>query len=240
MLSKIIIFTAILAIVSGGKFFDTCTDEREEEVDNCLFNFIVFSRNQSKPFPESAQQIQKLCDYVRPGVNCVKSFSKDCLDSLERQVINLALSSVRQGHKKYCSNKNSDKIPEYIKVFRCLNSMASEFNMVMEKFNNGIMQLAYDPRTLDEKLPIMCCKAYELNDKSIENIRKSKNPNCKGNTLNIIYEFLENLVYKNMEEVCEQTPKGSPVCSKISYQFKAFNGPKPKTPFLPLVKLLTS
>lgn len=96
-----------MAITSGVLCRPKCTMS-ESYADECGKK-LMFVGEHSTRWPTSDEEMQKACHTIDEGLQCMKKYSKSCLDPFATQVMNMVVKSGERTEHKYCKEENGRK-----------------------------------------------------------------------------------------------------------------------------------
>jgi len=112
-----------------------CDDQSQANADNCADKLWFVGKN-SRKYPESEPQMLKHCKQTLNLIKCVKDFTDQCGQGVQKQLANVMLYTVKMNQKSYCTK--SSKREEVISFSSCGNSIREATNKCMESFLNGL------------------------------------------------------------------------------------------------------
>ena len=167
----------------------------------------------------------------------IKSFSQKCLSSFPKQVIRLLMFSVSKRNKYFCSTKRGKK--EVLTLSKCANQGKEPGNECMNKLIDSLTGIPTAKHEL--RLPLMCCKYFQMEECVERELRKIGKPNCPESSIDLINRMLEAYTGEALNFVCRDYTREDDKCSKIDHLTPPPTaGPRPFAVLTPVLRILES
>ncbi|CAG2116314.1 unnamed protein product [Medioppia subpectinata] len=160
-------FVKILIICTIGLTADVMSRPHcqvsEASADECGER-LMFIGQQSTGLPKSDAEMKTRCDNVNEGLQCLKKYSKTCLDPFATQIMNIVMKNGDKMEAKYCKDDGERK--KLLDAFMCAKDAdLGPLHLCMEKF---IVQMEHLPQVNgDHRIPATCC-SFQLMDKCVK------------------------------------------------------------------------
>ena len=183
-----------------------CGPEESAKFDQVSASLTVIG-NPNGTFPRNLKEATAWCSTAKESVKFIKDFSKNCLDSLSRQVASLIAYGVGKHQKKVC--KSSKARQEAGTKLRCLNSNYQNINHQMEKYIDDYqrtIKLGYK-----EKLVGLCCSFHVFNQRTKVEVEKS----CEADHAKYFFAYIKAFSSDAIDLLCNSYSPENSACKSL-------------------------
>ncbi|CAG2171784.1 unnamed protein product, partial [Oppiella nova] len=125
----------------------------EASADECGKR-LMFIGEQTTGLPKNDDELKTRCGQVNEGLDCLKKYSKTCLDPFATQIMNIVIKNGDKLEAKYCKTDSERK--KLLDALQCAQgSDLGPLHLCMEKFVVQMEHLA--GVTGDHRIPATCC-----------------------------------------------------------------------------------
>ncbi|KAF8767661.1 uncharacterized protein LOC129967034 [Argiope bruennichi] len=123
------------------------------EVDLCLATVLLGA---SEGIPANDEELDKVCEPVQEGIECIGNYSASCFTPLLQEVFDMAMYEPKKYQNLMCTH-GTDERAEYLKHAPCLQKALSNDNVRphLEDLMAGLEKAAESQ--FQDRVPIMCC-----------------------------------------------------------------------------------
>ncbi|GFR05245.1 u13-Nephitoxin-Nsp1a_1 [Trichonephila clavata] len=123
------------------------------EVDLCLATVLLGA---SEGIPADEEELDKVCEPVQEGIECIGNYSSSCFTPLLQEVFDMVISEPKKYQNLMCTHGTNERA-EYLKQAPCLQKALSQDNMKphLEDLMAALEKAAEDK--FQNRVPIMCC-----------------------------------------------------------------------------------
>ncbi|XP_035214759.1 uncharacterized protein LOC118188428 isoform X2 [Stegodyphus dumicola] len=138
------------------------------EVDLCLATVLVSA---TEGVPATDEEIDKVCEPVQEGMECMGNYSKSCFTPLLQEVYDMVMAEPMKYQTLMCTH-GTDERAQYLKNAPCFQKVLSNDNVrphledlmaALEKATESKFQ---------DRIPIMCCGIQRLFKVTVDMVEK--------------------------------------------------------------------
>lgn len=121
-------------------------------LDKCGATLMVFGKRDVF-LPVNYEEMVPHCESEYEAEDCIKSYSRKCLNSFERQLLGMLCLGAGQVLRKRCSSMGTQ---EYLSHYRCIKKVIPSLHDAMDQLINSLVTIN-DQKHQDPPLEQSCC-----------------------------------------------------------------------------------
>ena len=106
-IGNVLLIAIIVMIINSVDSRPKCSIT-ESYADECGKK-LMFIGEHSTRWPTTDEQMQSACNTIDEGLQCMKKYSKSCLDPFATQIMNIVVKSGERTENKYCKDDKGRK-----------------------------------------------------------------------------------------------------------------------------------
>lgn len=151
--------------VSASQWQSRCSAERDLQMDVCASK-MGFLGDHSFLVPKNLTAMNKFCTNLKQSINCIQSYTRDCLNGFTRQLLTSLLRRGKQQYNSICNDDNSRA--EFLKKMSCMSDdKIDTFHGCMDASIGRFEYIASDKVNQESKLQSLCC-SYQIFNRDVD------------------------------------------------------------------------
>lgn len=198
----VILLLTLAATVDGRQL--KCAPERELQMDACAVK-LGFLGDRSFVVPKNLTAAAQFCSELKNAIQCVQSYSRDCLSGFTRQLLTSLLKRGKQQHSFVCHDERAQL--NMMRKMACITD--AQIGQLHACMDGSVARFDYinsNKVSADNKLQSLCC-SYHIFNREVESTLDricTKPVQRSGST----HEFVERVVSGTAGEfmglICDQ------------------------------------
>ncbi|XP_054155087.1 uncharacterized protein LOC128953613 [Oppia nitens] len=181
------------------------------DADKCMMHLLLIGDPKYK-FPENMVTMNTHCRQIKNYENCIKDYSKKCLQSFPRQVTGVLAYGVAKTNKGYCTNKK--RKDSFIEIGKCANNIKHLGDACMKTYIDDLQGIE-NFKDAKLKLPIACCNFYKMKQCILISVEKNGKPVCSDSNYQEIERIIDGYSYDVLQLICGEYTEDSDKCQSL-------------------------
>jgi len=137
----------------------------EKYADDCGKKLIFIGEHTTR-LPATDEEMMKSCGSIDEGLQCLKKYSKSCLDPFATQIMNIVVKNGDKMEQKYCKDDSGRKT--LLGHFACSSPTQERLDKLHLCMDKWIVQMEHLSNVSgDHRIPATCC-SFLVMDKCVK------------------------------------------------------------------------
>nr|ACD11986.1 hypothetical protein [Isometrus maculatus] len=163
---------------------------------------------QNNPIPQSEDEIDTQCTYIRETVGCANNYTNKCATPLYRELISFATSESRENMENFCT-KGTEMRKTLLKHSSCLAEVWNEQQACTNDARAAIEKVNSSPA--NDRLNLACCTYRRFRLCGTNLIEKK----CGAEARDFVMKFISFFVSNLPDVVCQNFTPDDKICKPL-------------------------
>ena len=167
-----------------------CPPARHEQMDNCAAH-MGFLGDHSFRVPKNTSSMSTICGQLKESIQCIQSYSRDCLQGFTRQILMSLLKRGKQQYNLVCQDEKARS--NLIDRMSCLAE--DKMERVHSCMDASLMRYEFIRSNVSaqSRIPSLCC-SHHIFERDLEATLERECGKRSSKSANGVQEFFHKLV----------------------------------------------